>query len=371
MNVSFKTLRLEGLRSSFLNASAATQCPFETPRIITTVSRRSYASAAAQPNPITPPPVANPPAVDPAKGARKPVEAQGEFPRKDWWDIAAGVVISRPPLLTRDLPEFEQSYYFYQRRLNDRLQLPFARWFYFKKGTPAEDEWKRKRAAEERYQPYGPRAWADELLKGSTEHKVDPLRDYEHLVATTVTGEEETMSIMQARQESAREAEARGEEVEYPSEIVEKPFPRTTQADIENNTKRLDRKMNRTLYLVVKKKRDQHAWRFPQSRLGGKWEHLRWGAQRTLLEAAGPNMNTWFVGSAPIGLHKYKYPSGHAQNQVGKKVFFMKARILAGQADLTNNKQDLEDFQWLTKDELREVVGSRYYKAVQHMLVAQ
>ncbi|PUU75050.1 39S mitochondrial ribosomal protein L46-domain-containing protein [Tuber borchii] len=321
--------------------------------------------------PLVNPPLANPPAVDPTKGSLKPVEAHGEFPRKDWWDIAAGVVISRPPLLTRDLPEFEQSYYFYQRRLNDRLQLPFARWFYFKKGTLAEDEWKRKQAAEERYQPYGPRAWADELLKGSTEHKLDPLKDYERLVATTVTGEEETMSIMQARRESAKEAEARGEEVEYPPEIVEKPFPRTTQADIENNTKRLDRKMSRTLYLVVKKKRDQHAWRFPQSRLSGKWEHLRWGAQRTLLEAAGPNMNTWFVGSAPIGLYKYKYPPGYAQNQVGKKVFFMKARILAGQANLTNNKQDLEDFQWLAKDELKEVVGNKYYKAVQHMLVAQ
>ena len=279
-------------QSSFLgiypNASAATRCLFVTPRAAATITRRPYSSAEAQSSPATPanpppvdpppvnPPLVNPPPVHPTKGSLKPVEAHGEFPRKDWWDIAAGVVISRPPLLTRDLPEFEQSYYFYQRRLNDRLQLPFARWFYFKKGTLAEDEWKRKQAAEERYQPYGPRAWADELLKGSTEHKLDPLKDYERLVATTVTGEEETVSIMQARQESAKEAEARGEEVEYPSEIVEKPFPRTTQADIENNTKRLDRKMSRTLYLVVKKKRDQHAWRFPQSRLSGKWEHLRW-----------------------------------------------------------------------------------------------
>jgi len=264
-------------QSSFLgiclNALAATQCRFETPHTAAAITRRQYSSAEAQSSPVI---AANPPAVKPTEDPLKPIEAHGEFPRRDWWDIAAGVVISRPPLLTRNLPEFEQSYYFYQRRLNDRLQLPFARWFYFKKGTLAEDEWKRKQAAEKRYQPYGPRAWADELLKGSTEHKLDPLKDYERLVATTVTGEEETMSIMQARQESAKEAEGRGEEVEYPSEIVEKPFPRTTQADIENNTKRLDRKMSRTLYLVVKKKRDQHAWRFPQSRLSGKWEHLRW-----------------------------------------------------------------------------------------------
>src|SRR5205807_1281206 len=139
---------------------------------------------------------------------------------------------------------------------------------YFKKGTLAEDEWKRKTEAAkpDRYDPYGLRAWADELLVGDERHKLDPLKDYDHLVNTTVTGEEETMAIIQAQQEGAREAEARGEVVEPPTEIVEKPFPRISKADIENDTKRLDRKMSRTLYLVVREKdRKQYAWKFPHS----------------------------------------------------------------------------------------------------------
>lgn len=83
-------------------------------------------------------------------------------------------------------------------------------------------------------------------------------------------------------------------------------------------------------------------------------------------------MHTWFVGNVPIGHHVYKYPVGYTDGEnIGEKVFFMKARILAGQADLMGNKLDLDDFQWLTKEEIKEVVGKKYFKAVQHMLVAR
>lgn len=83
-------------------------------------------------------------------------------------------------------------------------------------------------------------------------------------------------------------------------------------------------------------------------------------------------MHTWFVGNVPIGHYAYKYPSGFTDgDNIGKKVFFMKARILAGQVDLTDNKLGLEDFQWLTKEEIEKVAGKKYFKAVQHILVAR
>jgi large subunit ribosomal protein L46 len=82
-------------------------------------------------------------------------------------------------------------------------------------------------------------------------------------------------------------------------------------------------------------------------------------------------MNTWFVGNVPIGhlVHNYKDLAA-AEGKVGEKVFFMKARIMAGQADLRNNKYGLEDFMWLTKEEVGEVVEKKYWEAVRHMLVA-
>ena len=85
-------------------------------------------------------------------------------------------------------------------------------------------------------------------------------------------------------------------------------------------------------------------------------------------------MNTWFVGNAPIGHYQYKYPVGYTDKDgdyLGKKVFFMKARIMAGQANLEGNTRDLEDFQWLTKEEIVEATGQQYMRYVKNMLVSQ
>ena len=43
-----------------------------------------------------------------------------------------------------------------------------------------------------------------------------------------------------------------------------KPASRTTAADEKGDMRSLDRKLDRTLYLVVKKPRSWHAWQFPQ-----------------------------------------------------------------------------------------------------------
>lgn len=96
-------------------------------------------------------------------------------------------------------------------------------------------------------------------------------------------------------------------------------------------------------------------------------------------------MNTWFVGNIPIGHYCYTSPEpirptkeegvgvgvGGEGGYSGKKVFFMKARIMAGQANLKNNKHQLQDFQWLTKEEVEQAVAGGYWRAVKHLLVAQ
>ena len=46
----------------------------------------------------------------------------------------------------------------------------------------------------------------------------------------------------------------------------------------------------------------------------------------------------------------------------------MKARIMAGQADLKYNLFGLSEFKWLTKEEVAKHVASRYYSWVKNMM---
>lgn len=166
------------------------------------------------------------------------------------------MVLSRPPLLTRDLTPFEKAYFLYQRRLNERLALPFTRYFYYQKNTPADIEWKRKikeRKTPARdigvYNAYGDEGWNDELLVGAKES--EPEEQVEALLRDTEvlgTGSEEEQAVKR--------------------EKVERPMPRVTEADKAGDVRSLNRALARTLYLVVKG--GEGGWIFPSSRLVGK-----------------------------------------------------------------------------------------------------
>lgn len=82
-------------------------------------------------------------------------------------------------------------------------------------------------------------------------------------------------------------------------------------------------------------------------------------------------MNTWLVGHVPIGHHQIDYreprPSGNLMEH-GAKTFFMKARIMAGQVNLKENKFGFQDFKWLAKDELRDQVHGSYWRSIKNML---
>ncbi len=178
-------------------------------------------------------------------------------------------------------------------------------------------------------------------------------------------------------------------------------------------------------------------------------------AQRILFASLGPNMNTFFVGNHPVGHYIARFSSPRTspsspqryipdslspspsesststtnlknasetnplredfaatQTEIdGEKTFFMKARIMAGQADLSLSQstsltsetdetdakntanlpagvekgsppdgkvmvvdlglEEIEDFQWLSRDEVEGVVAPEYWKGVKNMLVAQ
>jgi large subunit ribosomal protein L46 len=95
-------------------------------------------------------------------------------------------------------------------------------------------------------------------------------------------------------------------------------------------------------------------------------------------------MNTWFVGNHPVGHYVYNIrnkkritqsdsssPDSTGSSLAGSKTFFMKSRILAGQADLKGNEMGVEDFKWLSKEEIQKEVSPGYWGSVKNMLVEQ
>ncbi|KAI0400842.1 39S mitochondrial ribosomal protein L46-domain-containing protein [Xylaria palmicola] len=291
----------------------------------------------------------------------KPTESHPHPPvtasRRADYRIRSGVILTRAPLVTRALTPFENAFFFYQKRLNERLVLPFRHTFYFKQDTAADLDWRikfderGKIAAKElgRYYAQGRNAWNDELLVGST-----------------LSSEERVREIL------LKDAELRvtedGEEAP-PDEIVpvERPMDRITEADKTNDIRRLDRALDRTLYLIVQRTDGQ--WQFPTEDAPTD-EHLHETAARALKLAAGVNMNTWMVGRVPVA-HLVRQPELNEDTslkQRGEKVFFHKGRIMAGQADLKDNKMGLKDFNWLTKEELRAKLDRDYFRAVRNMM---
>lgn len=89
-------------------------------------------------------------------------------------------------------------------------------------------------------------------------------------------------------------------------------------------------------------------------------------------------MNTWIVASHPIGHFVYNFtpppepqPDSPMQPLVGEKTFFVKGRIMAGQANIAESFLGINDFKWLAKEEIKEHVGVQYWSAVKNMLVEQ
>ncbi|KAK2745377.1 54S ribosomal protein L17 mitochondrial [Myotisia sp. PD_48] len=315
-----------------------------------TLTRRGFATASAASSTTVSTETTNP-SLPPDVQPSEPTTASN-FP----YTIKAGVVLSRAPRITRDLTSFEKSFYFYQRRLNERLALPFTRYFYFKRGTPADLEWRRKYKDREtpsrdigKYNAYSKDAWHDELLVGAVES--EPSHQVEALVRDA-----EGYSSLDAEGEDAKVEE------------VPRPLSRITEADKLGDEKSLDRALQRTLYLLVKVK--QGYWKFPSVTLVGK-ENLRTAAERGLHQSVGPDMNTWMIGYHPVGhfVQTFAKPikSEAGTQLLGEKTFFLKGRILAGQADIQNDS-DITDFKWLAKDEIEKHVIHPYWSSVKNML---
>ncbi len=81
-------------------------------------------------------------------------------------------------------------------------------------------------------------------------------------------------------------------------------------------------------------------------------------------------MNTWIVGRVPVA-HLVDEPTrteDGAVQQNGRKTFFLRGRIMAGQADVAGNALGYTDFQWLTREELEKELPAAYFRGVRNMM---
>lgn len=166
----------------------------------------------------------------------------------------------------------------YQKRLNERLAIPFTQYLYFKDRTPALQEWKRKRAARKAaakdigvYSGYGAEAWNDEVLVG--DKTSEPETQVEALIRDAEgkdTVESKPVGDAAGGEAVTGDAKA-GEGVRKEVGVegaVQRPQPRITDADRQNDMKSLSRKLDRSLYLLFKGK--DGYWRFPEDRVYGR-----------------------------------------------------------------------------------------------------
>ncbi|KAK4137131.1 hypothetical protein BT67DRAFT_438390 [Trichocladium antarcticum] len=363
-------MSVSGRGSALLRSShrVCTQCARSaTPRIIAArpspafqlAARRCYAAEAAAAAPSQPPPSTPPPVTTTTTTTTARPATAGD---PSAYRIKSGVILTRPPLLTRDQTPFESAFYLYQKRLNERLTAPFRRPFYYKQDTALDLDFGIKLRERHgvpakdigRYNPRGRLGWNDELLVGSTTS--DPAYVVDRLLAD-------------AEVRVSEDGEPIAPEERVP---VEAPLQRRTAADETGDVRRLDRAMDRTLYLVVRREVEggEAVWEFPAGQVPTE-ETLHKTARRVLEETAGVNMNTWFVGRVPVAHHMIKpvvAEDGASVVQRGEKIFFIKGRILAGQADLAGNKHGFTDFQWLTQEELEAVLPEKYFRSVRGMM---
>jgi len=141
-----------------------------------------------------------------------------------------------------------------------------------------------------------------------------------------------------------------------PEELMETlpftPAPRVTKDDETDNRQSFRRQYQQSLFLVVKRSRQDNAWQFPQ----GKWlaeETLRQSADRVLGRACN-DMEREISSNAPIGYYMYEYPKEEQEKRgnFGAKVFFYHSHFDFQTPNFGVNNQLYEDHHWIGRKDV-------------------
>ncbi|WFD02978.1 hypothetical protein MOBT1_001667 [Malassezia obtusa] len=234
--------------------------------------------------------------------------------------LKSALLVTRAPVLQREPSAFEREYYRFNTALSHKLQQPFPRDMYFKKGS----------AAESRFDEY-----------------------YTQLQKTWEVKTETRDPSKSVRKDAQSDSDAE----------LYATMPRTTEADAQKNVKSIERALDRTLYLFVADKGSKGSWRLPSKELAADrtaHDTLHTTAMSAVTDMLGDTMDLWLVSKLPI-----------AVVQGAPKTYVLRARVLAGEP-LDSKKTE---FAWLTKEEAAEHLkkdtspeGQAYWNKVQDLL---
>jgi len=141
------------------------------------------------------------------------------------------------------------------------------------------------------------------------------------------------------------------------------PNSRITESDKKNDTKSLERKLPRTLYLLVK---DSNGWKLPSFATPSNTP-LHIAAEAGLRQLGGEIINTWTVSNTPAAVLKYnnnKLVDSKDSSEELTREYIIKSHILSG---IFKPSEENVEYEWLVKEEIKERVGEDYYKATEFL----
>lgn len=163
-----------------------------------------------------------------------------------------------------------------------------------------------------------------------------------------------------------------------------------TPTDETNDVKSLERKMQDSLYLIVKRRRTAFPWQFPQMarkegesmravrHAGSAASAVRAGlvsdaasqcAERSArAKRLGP-MNLHFLGNAPQAFHFYPYSERVQEKRgvYGAKVYYFRAQVVTDGDKLSIADKSMSDHAWVTASEMGQYFDEATYNAVKYM----
>lgn len=196
--------------------------------------------------------------------------------------LQSALLVSRPPVLLREPSTFEREYFRFNTELSHRIQQPFAREHYFKKGSSAE-------ARFDEYYAQLQKTWDGDAL----------IRSHSESDAAAATASANANADVN---KSANAPAAGGESDLFTT------MPRTTAADAQNDQRSLERALDRTLYLFIQRATGQDhlpQWHLPTKRLPqprSPTDSLHESGLDAVRELLGATMDIWLVSRLPIAM---------------------------------------------------------------------
>lgn len=249
--------------------------------------------------------------------------------------ISSTLLLSRNPIITAELPRFETQYYKYQNELWRRLMWTFPSWYYYRPGTLADQRYKELNKHPIYNNPNL------EFPRGRPDLKQQRDRRFKQVVKLPKT---------------YKEGGEKGSEEDSIDQLSRKIVPnsRITEADQNGDLTSLERKLSRTLYLIINNGKEWILPNFPEES-SETLKPLHKLAEDGLTRIGGNLINYFNVSKTPC----------HLFSNNNSKEFFIKSHILSG--EFKPQSEGLK-FMWLTKEELSEYLNKEYYQDIAHLL---